>query len=179
MQKQMQTRGTKSKSLYQEQSFQYQMECLKIEINLVDSAISRMESITQTVKNFAIVTWAGGITLIMGMSELRRYVIFITALPILFWLLDAWWVHLNRGASLRLKKISEFINSERLCESFKLQQLIDFTILDVLGSQYKGTKEYYAYTGFGKVFRYREFVLLYGGLVIISLVIGIIGLVIW
>jgi hypothetical protein len=155
------------------------MECLKIEINLVDNTISRIESITQSVKNFAIVAWAGTLTLIIGMSELRRYVVIVTVLPILFWLLDAWWVHRNRGAILRLKKIGEFINSEKLAESFKLQRLVDFTILDVVGNQYRDTKEYYAYAGFGKVMRYREFVLLYGGLVVISLVVGITGLLIW
>jgi hypothetical protein len=63
-----------------------------------------METITQNVKNFSIVTWTGGITVFLGQDALRKYIIFTAFLPLLFWFVDAWWIHLHTGDKLRLKK---------------------------------------------------------------------------
>jgi len=166
-------------SSFQEKSFNYQLECLKLEIDLVDREITRMETITQNVKNFSIVTWAGGITVFLGQDALRKYVIFTALLPLLFWFVDAWWIHLHAGVKLRLKKINEFINGENLSESFKQQRLVEFTVLDILGEQYRETKEYKLITNVLKIMEYKELRFLYGGLSTFSFVLGVLALFLW
>jgi hypothetical protein len=160
-------------SVPEQQSFDYQLECLKLEIDLASEALSRLETITQSTKNFAVVAWAASVTFLSSQPDLRKYLALTAVLPILFWLVDAWWISRNRGVHLRLKKISEFINSDRLAESFRQRKLVDFTVLDILGKQYKRTKEYESSTSFKRIIRYRELVLLYGGLAFFSLVLGI------
>jgi hypothetical protein len=157
------------------QAFQYRLECLKLEIDLVDRAMARLETITQSVKNFALITWAGSVAIFLGQVELRKYTAATALLPLLFWLIDAWWSHLNRGAFLRLAKISHFLNSEKLVESFRQNNLVDFTLLDVYGRQYRKTKEYYLIAGFCRIIRYREFLLLYGGLAALSILAGVLA----
>ena len=160
-------------NVIQEQIFNYQLECLKTEMDLVDREITRYETITQNVKNFAIVSWAASITVFVSQQDLRTYVMITAILPILFWILDAIWLSQHRGASLRLEKISEFINSDRLVTSFKQKKIVDFFLLDVRGKQYRGTTEYDRYTSFRKIFWYREIRLLYGSLMILSLLLGL------
>jgi hypothetical protein len=157
------------------QAFQYRLECLKLEIDLVDRAMARLETITQSVKNFALITWAGSVAIFLGQADLRKYTAATALLPLLFWLIDAWWSHLNRGAFLRLAKISQFLNSDSLTESFRQNRLIEFAILDVYGHQYRETKEYYLVAGFSRIICYKEFVLLYGGLAILSIMAGVLA----
>ncbi|QIR40237.1 hypothetical protein HCG51_28360 [Tolypothrix sp. PCC 7910] len=139
----------------EQQSFNYRLDCLKIEIDLVDRAISRLETITQNVKNFSVVVWVASITVFLGQAELRKFVIITAILPILFWFIDAWWVHHHRGAFLRMKKIKEFLNSEDLTASFKQQKLVNFSILDTFGEQYKGSRQYENYTNVQKIMLYK------------------------
>jgi hypothetical protein len=160
----------------QKQSFDFQLECLKIEIDLVDRAISRSSTTTQNVKNFAIVTWAGGITVFLSQADLRDYTILTAFLPLLFWFVDSWWTSRNRSARLRLKKISEFVNSSKLIESFTQQRLVGFSVLDVLGRQYRGTKEYERTAGFKNIIWFKEIAFLYAGLILFSLTLGLIML---
>lgn len=158
---------------FHQQSFNYQLDCLKIEIDLVDKAISRAETITQNVKNFSVVVWIASITVFLGQSELKKFVILTAILPILFLFIDAWWLHEHRGAFLRMNKIKKFLNSEDLTESFKQQKLVNFTILDTLGEQYRGTKQYEAYTSVKRIIFYKEILLLYLGLATASVIIEI------
>lgn len=163
-------------SEYQKETFKYQLECLKLELDLVDRAIARLETITQNVKNFCVVIWVASITVFLGQNELKKYVVFTAITPILLWFIDAWWVHFHRGSYLRIKKIREFLNSEDLTESFKQQKLVNFKVIDMLGSQYRGTKEYKAYTSVTRIMKYKELLYLYTGLAISSIIIEIIVL---
>jgi len=159
---------------YQKQSFQYQLECLKIEIDLVDRTIARSSNTTLNVKNFATVSWAGIVTVFLSQDKLRIFVGLTVLIPLLYWFIDAWWTSLNRGSRLRLRKISEFVNSDELLLSFKQQKFSDFKLLDIKGGQYKGTREYERTTAFRYVIWYKEIAFLYGGLMVFSILIGII-----
>ncbi|OKH31311.1 hypothetical protein NIES2101_41645 [Calothrix sp. HK-06] len=97
-----------SASEFQKESFKYQLDCLKLEIDLVDRAIARLETITQNVKNFSVAIWIASTSVFIGQNELRRYVAVTALLPLLFWFIDAWWMHFHRGAFLRMKKINNF-----------------------------------------------------------------------
>ena len=163
---------------YELESFKYQLDCLKIEIELIDRAIARFDQITQTTKNWAVVTWTGSIALVLGRAELRKYIIFTAVLPLLFWFIDAWWRLLQKRSILRQQKISEFLNDGRLSKSFKQQRLIEFTVLDPVGRQYLGTQEYRSATRVGRTLLYTEISLFYGGLAFISLAVGLFFLLI-
>ena len=41
------------------------LECLKLEIDLVDRAMARLETITQSAKNFALITRAGSVVIFL------------------------------------------------------------------------------------------------------------------
>lgn len=163
----------------QKQSFAFQVECLKMEIDILERSISRRETITQSVKNFAIVSWGAALTVMIGQNDLRKYVIITAILPIMFWLVDAWWLYLYRGDSFRFRKIKEFVNSPDLELSYRQQRLVNFTVLDTSGKQYENTKEYKKFVNFRKILFFKEILLLYGGLITFSLIIGIISLLIF
>ncbi len=152
------------------------MECLKIEIDLIDRNMARSETITQGVKNFAIVSWAALTTAILGQVELRKYILIIAIIPIMFWFVDAWWIFLYRENSLRFRKISEFINSNDFLVSYKQNKLYNFMVFDRDFGRHKNTLEYQKFVNFRKVFLFREMIILYGGLILFSVIIGIIAL---
>jgi hypothetical protein len=86
--------------------FNYQLEGLQLEIDLVDREITRMGTITQNVKNFSIVTWAGDITVFFGQDDLRKYIIFTAFLPLVFWSVDACGYIDTQALSCVFKKIT-------------------------------------------------------------------------
>lgn len=119
------------------------------------------------------------ITIIAGQSDLRKFIIITSIIPIVFWLVDTWWIYLYRGASFRFRKIKDFVNSNDLDLSYRQQRLVNFTVLDVSGKQYENTEEYKRFVSFGKIFFFKEMLFLYGGLIAFSLAIGIISLIIF
>jgi hypothetical protein len=162
---------------YHQQRFLYQLECLKLEIDLIERTISRSATMTLNVKNFAVVAWAASVTIFASQDTLRPFVAFTALIPLLFWIIDAWWTSLERGSRVRLRKIKEFLNSDDLLETFKQQQFTGFQILDVYGTQYKNTVEYKKVTRFWRIFWYRETALLYGGIALISVIFGLLAFV--
>jgi hypothetical protein len=160
----------------QEEAFQYQLELMKIELELVDNSIERSSTITQNVKNFAVITWAASITAFVGQPDLRKYTIFTAILPLLFWFMDVYWTRLRIGYLIRMRRIRDFANSENLIKSFQQRKLVDFIVLDISGSQYKNSLEYKKYRRFWRIMRYGEMIFLYGGLILASLTIGVIAL---
>lgn len=154
--------------------FEFQLECLKIEMDLIDRDRARRETVTQNVKNYAIVGWAAAISIFLGQVELRPFVLFTATVPLIFWFVDGWWLYLYRGTTLRSRKMRTFLNSDDLRRSFERQELVNFTLMDVSGRQYRGSREYKKYVNFGRVLLFREMIFLYGGLILISSILGII-----
>lgn len=155
------------------ESFKFQLDILKTEIELIDRAIARFDGITQSLKNWAVVIWAGSVALTLRQPDLRDFMIYTTVVPLLFWYIDAWFRHLQKRTTYRQKKIAEFLNDERLVESFSNHKLVNFKVLDPVGIQYVGTKEYREATKLWRIFKFREISVFYGGLAAISLVMGI------
>jgi hypothetical protein len=113
---------------------------------------------------------------IVNQPALWDYFIYTAIIPLLFWFMDARWIYFTKGSILRTQKISEFINGPLLHQSMEQQRLIDFTVLDVMGKQYKGTDEYRSKTLWTQFILYPTFLLLYGGLMMISLIVGVAAL---
>ena len=160
-------------------SFDYQLEILKIELHYIDRAVWQLIEFTQTTKNWAIVTWAGSIAIVLGQQpEFRKYVGVTAILPLLFWYLDAYWRYLQRRIDFRKLKIREFLNDERLPKSFQQKELVDFTVYDPTGQQYSRTEELRKYASIGLTFRFPEVMGFYFVLALISIALEIFFLLI-
>lgn len=162
-----------SHSAPQQGAFEFQLEILKMEIKTIDSIIGRMDEITQTTKNWAVLTWAGGLAAALGKEDLRKYIILTAILPFVFWYIDAQWRRLQRRSTYRAHKIREFLNSDALQKSFASSTLVDFTVHDPIGWQYRGTEEYGKWVTMRRTLQYKEIAGFYGSLVLISLILGI------
>jgi hypothetical protein len=154
-------------------SFAYQLDLLKMEIEIIDKAIARLDDITQTTKNFAIIIWVGLITVAFADPDFRQYTIFTALVPLLFWVLDARWRYFLRGFIFRQDKIAEFLNSEKLVESFEENRLIGIKVLDPRGAQYRKTDEYKKTVNFWRSMRYSEVNIVYIGLSLASIIAGV------
>lgn len=156
-----------------EKSFNSQLDFLKLELESINTITGRIDGITQTIKNWCVVVWAGSIALLIA-NEKLNLIIFTVVLPILFWYVDAWWRRIQRSFVFRSMKISEFLNSDRFVESFRKKRLIDFIVLDPKGRQYKNLPEYQRFRSLRVTLRFRDVGGFYFGLMMISIVSGII-----
>lgn len=153
-------------------SFNYQLDILKLELHNLESIIGRIDEITQTTKNWAIITWAGIVTVAIGQPDLRKFIIFTSVLPLFFWLVDAHWRHLQRRSTFRVIKIGEFLNDGRLLKSFEQKRLVDFSVYDPVGAQYRRLPEYKRHVSTWRVMNFKTVRNFYLSLAVISLIIG-------
>lgn len=158
------------------ESFQYQMEILKMEIQSIDDIIARMDTMAQSAKNWAIGLWTGGIALILSQPDLWKYFIISAVTPFLFWYLDANFRYLQTRSIYRSRKISEFLNSEKLAKSFERNKFVDFIVLDKTGTQYKGIEEYEKFVSIKRTLNFSEIRDFYLVLILISVIMGIVFL---
>ena len=169
-------------------AFEYKLDMLKIEFDQINQAIARIDQITQTTKNWAVLTWAGSIALALGKGQqgLRPYIILTTLIPILFWVVDAFWRRLQRTFIFRSAKIAEFVNSPNFVESFQAKDLVNFSLLDLRGKQYKnlhdckvGGQDYTEFSNFKKTFNFKEVKYFYLPLSALSFILGLIFIIVW
>jgi hypothetical protein len=155
------------------EAFLFQLEILKMEIQTIDGIVGRMDEITQTTKNWAVLVWAGGLAAALGSSDLRKYIMLTAVLPLVFWYTDAQWRRLQRRSTFRGAKIREFLNSPALQESFSSSKLVNFVVHDPIGSQHKGSEGYRNWVSMKKTLQYKEIAAFYGFQVAFSLIIGL------
>jgi hypothetical protein len=154
-------------------SLTYQLDLLKLEIETINAIIGRHDEITQTTKNWAVVTWAGGVGLCLQHQDLRVYLILTAIIPLLFWFIDAQWRRLQARSTFRVQKIREFLNDDRLTKSFAAGRLYDFVLFDPVGTQYRNTSEYRDRVSLKRTLRYAEVKVFYSVPMLISIVLGI------
>ena len=154
--------------------FDCQLDILKIEINQIQEIIGRIDEITQQIKYWSIVIWAGSISLIIGNSniELRKYLLFPIAIPFLFWIVDANFRFRQRKFIFRYSKISEFVSSENFEVSFNQKKIKEFKLLDPIGRQYDKEKVK-IFANFTKSMWYRSLRTFYLGLIIVTILLQI------
>jgi hypothetical protein len=154
-------------------SLTYLLDILKMEIESINNIIDRMDGITQTTKNWAIVTWAGSVALSLTESSLRAYISLTAILPLIFWYIDAHWRYLQWRSIYRLNKIHDFLNSESLQQSFVQNKLVDFKVLDPIGRQYSDDAEYKSAVSIRRTRKFATVRIFYLTLVFISLGLGL------
>lgn len=153
-------------------ALRFQLDVLKREIESVDEIIGRIDDITQKTKNWAIVTWTGALGLALTHDELRQYAVLTMVLPLVFWFVDAQWRSLQKRTVYRSRKISEFLNNQKLLESFDQQRIIDFTIFDPVAHSHRKEPGYKEYTSIRKTLFFPEVLAFYFPLAIISAFVG-------
>jgi len=75
----------------QSMPFNFQLEMIKKEIDLINDGLSRFDENGRQTKYLAIFTWAGSMGIVLGNQDLQRYSIFVAIIPFIFWLADARW----------------------------------------------------------------------------------------
>ena len=153
-------------------SFLYQMEVLKLEMEEVAKIVARMDDMAQATKNWSISIWTGSLVIALSQPEYRQFIIATAVAPLLFWYIDSSFRRIQRRSIFRGRKISEFLNSPRLAESFEKNRLIDFVLYDVTGSQYRKLKEYKTFVSQKRTFLFPEVGVFYSVLAFISIALG-------
>jgi len=153
------------------EAFVYQLDFLKLEFAANNVTIGRIDEITSKLKNWAILTWAGSITLTLGHLELRKYLGVTAVLPLPFFFVESWMRRIQRSFIFRINKISDFLNDGRLQRSFQERKLVDFRVVDPRATQHRATHEYKRFTTLWGTMAFREVAAFYLGLSLLSIVI--------
>ena len=133
----------------------------------------KIDDIGNSIKNWAIITWASSISIIITKPILYSYILFTAFLPILFMLTDAHWRKIQRRFAYRQKEISDFLNSDKLDISFK-KQLLNFKILDPIAKNSSSKNDFKDFTSILRILSYPTVSLIYIGLSIISIILTLI-----
>ncbi len=157
-------------------AFEYQLELLKVELNQIDSAIRQMDDITKSIKDWAIVTWTFSLGATLQMNGLKPYIWLTAIIPLLFWIVDARYRLIQKSFIYRLNQISNFLNDERLKQSFDEQKLVNFRLLD-LRAKKSHDKDYNSYINIFRILRFGSVAYLYIGLILISLLVHFLRIV--
>lgn len=157
---------------------EYQLEILKLEIETVNAAIRQMDEITKNVKQWAIALWTAALGGALTTDDLRQYAGTTAAIPFLFWLVDTWHRRIQRKFIWRSIQISKFLNDGRLVQSFEENHIVDFDLFDPKSRLSKGKKDYEAFVAWDQVLLFRSLSILYGGMIIISFIVGTIMIIV-
>jgi len=159
--------------------FDFKLEILKWELTSIEKVIERMDNLAQASKNWAILIWAGSISLGLGKDagNYRPIILFFTSIiPILFWLMDSFYRKLQRRSTYRLERITDFLNSENFTKSCESKNLINFIVLDVVGRQYKDDETYKDFVSLKRTLNFAEVKVFYLGLIICSVVLTVVSI---
>jgi hypothetical protein len=139
-------------------AFAFRLEMLKKEL----------DDIGDSIKNWAILSWAGSISIILGKPELYRYVAFSAIPPLLFMMLDAHWRRAQRRFIYRQGLISKFLNSPELDAAFETRQL-NFYVFDPFAREYSSEIDFKRYTAMRRILVFPTVSMLYVGLAVLSM----------
>jgi hypothetical protein len=149
-------------------AFAFRLEMLKKELDFIDGSIRKIDDIGDSIKNWAILSWAGSISIILGKPELYRYVAFSAIPPLLFMMLDAHWRRAQRRFIYRQGLISKFLNSPELDAAFETRQL-NFYVFDPFAREYSSEIDFKRYTAMRRILVFPTVSMLYVGLAVLSM----------
>jgi hypothetical protein len=159
-----------------EASFNFQLEILKKELDILNNTIDKIDTLTQGLKNWTIGLWSGAIILAFGANGTTNFkgeFLLPALIPFLFWLLDAWWRRTQRGFIYRVEKISDFLNDPNYFESFKEKRIIGLRLYDLRGRKTGNITDYNKFVSPKKTFLFKSVGLFYFGLIIFSIALQI------
>lgn len=153
--------------------FSFRIEILKKELDTIDNAMRKIDDIGNNIKNWAIITWAGSISIIITKPMMYSYILFTALLPILFMLTDAHWRKIQRRFAYRQQEIGDFLNSKELDFAFKERKL-NFTIMDPIAKGSSSKNDFKNFMSILRILSYPTVSLVYVGLCLISIILALI-----
>jgi len=144
--------------------FDRQLELLKMELELVNSTIRQLDDITKGIKNWAIVVWTGSVGLGLSTANLHKFLWLTGLIPLLFWIVDASYRRHQRTFIVRMRDISDFVNSSEFDKSARDRLPFSFKLLQMRTK--KGKK-----TDLLSVMMFRTVWILYLGLIVLSVLL--------
>lgn len=160
-------------SSYKEEAFNYQLEMLKIELDLISQAFERIDQMTQAIKNWSVVVWGGSIAVLLGVPDLRKFMILTGLVVLPFWYSEGRWRYYIKRFIIRQDKISDFLNSQQFIESFRRRQMVELTVLDPFSRYHFRIKENRRKTNTLRTMLSTEVSLFYLGMIAISIGVGL------
>ena len=79
-------------------SFEYQLDILKLEIETVNASIRQMDKMGESIKNWAILIWAAAIGATITQEKLNPYIALTAVIPLVFWLIDTWYRRIHASS---------------------------------------------------------------------------------
>ena len=153
-----------------QQAFTYQLDMLKLEVEVVNSTIRQIDDISKSLKEWTVTIWAAGVGGALVTSGMRRYIWATAAVPLLFWIVDSHHKVVQRRFGWRCLRIMDFLNDDRLARSFEEKRLVDFTVMD-LASRRDRSPGYRRFVSWPNAAFFGTVSLLYLGLAMISTVV--------
>jgi hypothetical protein len=144
-----------------------QLEMLNAELKHVDAAIRQHDEITKSIKNWAVLTWAGSIGLALQQADLRPSVWMTAVVPLMFWIVDGSFRKIQRSFIGRIREISDYVNSARFRAAVEAGSALEFPLLIMR----RKTNDF-SYTLMGAML-FRSVWVLYVGMVMCSLAVWI------
>lgn len=111
--------------------FEKQFELLKLEIQLIDTAIRSQDDITKSIKNWAIVTWTASVGFAVANPSLARFVWATAFVPLAFWIVDGFFRRIQRTFVVRVQEISAFVNGPSFAASVVSGGALEFHVLQM------------------------------------------------
>ncbi len=151
-------------------SFQYQLDMLKIEVDVINQTIRQMDDISKSLKEWSITVWAGSVGGAIATDALHPFMFATAIIPIVFWLSDAHHHVVQRKFIWRSLLIKDFLNDQRLAKSFEAGKLVDFSVMDP-ASRTCSSPQMAEFISWQKVIFFRTMSILYLGLAACSIAI--------
>lgn len=151
---------------------EYQLQVLTTEIETVNASIRQMDEITKSMKEWTIGLWTASVGGALATRDLTPYVGITAVIPLLFWIVDTWHRRIQRKFIWRGIEIGRFLNGDGLKNSMTAGEITGFRLFD---PQARDTKdpEFKEFVSWKRVMLFPSIYLLYGGLTLISLALGI------
>ena len=151
---------------------QYQLEMLKLETQVANETIRQMDDISKNLKEWAITVWAAAVGGALVTPRLGTYVAVTAVVPLLFWLVDTQHHVIQRKFIWRVLRLCDFLNSEALDKSIAAGRIVGLSVMD-LASRRERSAEYHHFVRFGRIACFPALSILYGGLILMSLGLGV------
>lgn len=148
-------------------------ELLKQEIETLTTTIRNIDGICQSLKNWTITLWSGGMAICFAATSLvnEKYIFFVAIIPVLFWYSDVYWSTLQRKFIYRYEKIGKYINAGNFKEDFSQENLNDLRIMDMQSRDDRDQDDFRSFTSFWQVAKFRTITPFYFFLSFLSIIV--------
>ena len=164
--------GSHNEITSKNRAFEFQLDLIKQELQTLQTTIDKFDDLTQKCKNWTILLWGSAVILALGGKEQTDFkggFIFTVIIPLLFWILDAWWRRNQRMFIFRMSLISEFLNGPAYLTSFERSQIVGLKLFDLKANDIAVKNEREKFSSLRRTLLFKSVVIFYGGLILFSM----------